>query len=396
VRARRRGDKLSLVPLDDATRQRAEALAASFLAIATGHIGRSREELDEASAAVRGDARDRKLADGLWKLVEDRCELEPACPLAPDELRRAVFARSSAAWRALGPGESFDRQAVLTDVAAAHGLLVEEIERGLYADLRAAHVLRAVTPTRPRHLVEDYELAQAQAVLLRAVRVGVDVECAAQGSYRALFRRLKFQRLLYTIAPRPEGGYHLEIDGPFGLFEQSTKYGLQLALALPLIRACDRWRLVADVRWGAERKPLRFELEGDASDLEGVETPLPDDVAALLRGLAGLDTPWRASPSTAVLDLAGVGCCVPDLELEHATTGQRVHVEVLGYWSREAVWRRVELVQRGLGERIVFAVGQHLRVSEAVLDETLPGALYVYKRTMSPRALLEKIEAVAG
>jgi hypothetical protein len=60
------------------------------------------------------------------------------------------------------------------------------------------------------------------------------------------------------------------------------------------------------------------------------------------------------------------------------------------------VWKRVELVQQGLRQRIVFAVGQHLRVSEAALEAELPGALYVYKRTLSARALLERIEQVAA
>ena len=32
-------------------------------------------------------------------------------------------------------------------------------------------------------------------------------------------------------------GYAIDIDGPFSLFEQTTKYGLRLALALPAIMA---------------------------------------------------------------------------------------------------------------------------------------------------------------
>jgi hypothetical protein len=64
----------------------------------------------------------------------------------------------------------------------------------------------------------------------------------------------------------------------------------------------------------------------------------------------------------------------------------------MGYWSRAAVWKRVELVQAGLSQRILFAVSARLRVSEAVLDGELPGALYVYKRTMSARAIAERLE----
>jgi len=44
----------------------------------------------------------------------------------------------------------------------------------------------------------------------------------------------------------------------------------------------------------------------------------------------------------------------------------------------------------------VFAVGQHLRVSEAALDAELPGALYVYKRTMSAKAIVERVAVLAA
>ena len=56
------------------------------------------------------------------------------------------------------------------------------------------------------------------------------------------------------------------------------------------------------------------------------------------------------------------------------------------------MWKRVELVRAGLAERILFAVGARLRVSEDVLDEDLPGALYVYKQTMSARIVAERLE----
>jgi predicted nuclease of restriction endonuclease-like RecB superfamily len=85
---------------------------------------------------------------------------------------------------------------------------------------------------------------------------------------------------------------------------------------------------------------------------------------------------------------------VPDLELVHGETGECVYLEVLGYWSRAAVWKRIELVEQGLEQRIVFAVGKHLRVSEEAIDDDAPGALYVYKRTMAPKAVIERVEAV--
>ena len=57
---------------------------------------------------------------------------------------------------------------------------------------------------------------------------------------------------------------------------------------------------------------------------------------------------------------------------------------------------RVELVREGFPARLILAVGKHLRVSEEVLDEDDAGELYVYKATMSPRAILERLERPRG
>jgi len=406
VRARRRGEELKLQPLDGPARLEALELAKTLIALAEAHVGKTRSELDEVMDAVIGGARDRKLAAGLAKLVWDRAELAEAVPIDPEALRHDIFTRAQAAWSRTGEGDRFDREAVLAAVAAERGLTVDALERGLYADLREAHVVTELARISAPRLVEAYDLAQPQAVLLRAVRVVVDVHSAIPGAYRTLFRKLKFLRLLCTITPRPKGAYRVEIDGPFSLFESSTRYGLALALALPAIRELDRWSLVADIRWGTERLALRCKLEGDGEPEPEDDAPpdpadaaaphLADDVRALLDALAELDSPWRAAPATELLDLPGHGVCVPDLTFTHRKTRQRVHLEVMGFWSRDAVWKRVELIQAGLDHHIVFAVGQHLRVSEAALDADLPGALYIYKRTMSAKAILERVDAVAA
>lgn len=395
VRARRRGDELTLTPLDAGGHAAALELAATLLGLAEAHVGKTRGELDDVMDAVVGGAKDRKLAAGLAKLIWDRAELAEAVPIDPEALRHDVFARAQAAWAQIGEGDRFDRAAVLAAVAAERGLTVDDIERGLYADLRDAHVITRLAPITAPQLVAAYDLAQPQAVLLRAVRVIVEVESAIPGAYRMLFRKLKFLRLLCAIAPRARGGYRIEIDGPFSLFESSTRYGLALALALPAIRELDQWSLVADLRWGAARTPLRCRLGGRGEPVPGAAPHLADDVRALVDALRGLDTPWQVTPAVEILDLPGHGVCVPDLTFEHARSGERVHLEVLGYWSRDAVWKRVELVEAGLAHRIVFAVGQHLRVSEAALDAELPAALYVYKRTMSAKAIVERVDALA-
>ena len=149
-----------------------------------------------------------------------------------------MFTRASSARAALGIAGRFDRSAVLAEVARERGTTADAVERALFADLRGSHVLVAFEKLPAEALVHSYESAQAQAVLLRAVRVTLDVECASAHGLRALFRRLKFLRLLHTVSKHGEG-HRIVIDGPFSLFESVTKYGLQLALVLPALEGCD-------------------------------------------------------------------------------------------------------------------------------------------------------------
>ena len=200
-----------------------------------------------------------------------------------------------------------------------------------------------------------------------------------------------------------------------------TKYGLQLGLALPAIAECDSWTLEADVRWGAERRPVRFSLEGRAPPgggeavLSGANAVRPAEAVLSSGTNAGrpaapgaleiftaafdkLGSDWRIERDPAVLDLPGVGLCIPDLAFERELGGRavRVYLEVLGFWSREAVWRRVDLVRAGLPHRILFAVSRDLRVSEEILQDASTAALYVFTRVLAARAVLGRLDALAA
>jgi uncharacterized protein len=205
-------------------------------------------------------------------------------------------------------------------------------------------------------------------------------------------RRLKFLRLLHVMT-RQDAGYQVVIDGPMSLFESATKYGLAFGQVLTALEGCERWKLTAEVRWGKERAPLTFKLEGDTPSPKRKEVPLPGDVEALQKAFETRDLGWRASRSRAILEVRGVGLSVPDLVLERTNEGgtvDRVYLEVMGYWSRDAVWKRVELAQAGLEDRILFAVSSRLRVSEEVLSADAPSGLYVYKGVMNARAVAER------
>jgi hypothetical protein len=428
VTARRRGDELRLIAVDPHRRARIETLAAAFSEIARAQVGATRQQLDDAldegAAGADLPSPDRRLIAAVQKLVYDGCSFEEPDAETAAALRREIFRRAAAERRAATPSAPFDRGALLEAAARARGTTAAVVEAGLYGDRPARQRLLAFAGRPPGMLAAGFELAEAQAVLLRATRVTASVRSRDAGTYRQLFRTLKFLRLLPVVeaidqdgnprsvpkpsrdelrpakpasAQRAEGGYRITLDGPLSLFQGGTRYGLQLGLALPAIAGCDSWSIDADVRWGADRRPLRFRVGGGALATAAAEAPsLPDELAAFVTAFERLDSGWRVDREPAVLDLPGAGMCVPDLAFVRARDGARVYFELLGFWSREAVWRRVELVRAGLPHKILFAASKGLRVGEAVLDETPTAALYVFARVIAAKQVLDRIERLAA
>jgi predicted nuclease of restriction endonuclease-like RecB superfamily len=400
VGARRRGSELRLSPTDDARRARIAALAAELTAVARAHRGQPREAVEAALAeaalaAETGAPGERRLFEAVQKLVRDGLRFEEPAREEAVACRRGIFRRAAAARRA-APAAAFDRAAILEALAAERGTTAAALDAGLYADRPGAQRLLTVEVTAPRLLAAGFEISEAQAVLLRATKLEAVVRAADAAIYRRLFGRLKFLRLLPAIT-RVQNGYRIEIDGPLSLFQGGGRYGLQLALALPAIADCDVWSIEADVRWGAERRDLRFRLSGTATGAAGrASDDGPNELAAFIAAFERLDSGWRIDREPAVLDLPGAGLCVPDLAFVRARDRACVYFELLGFWSREAVFRRIDLVRAGLPQRILFAVSKGLRVGEALLDDAPTAALYVFGRVIAAKEILSRLESLAG
>jgi hypothetical protein len=395
VRVRRTKRGLEPRFLDAKSRPKALAIARGVVAAFEASVGRSRAELEAALDAVEVPAQLRLLALGLRKLCEDRAELASKSELDPEAVRAAVFEASAKAHRALDVKDRFDRARVLAEAAATLGASIDAVEAALYADLRDAEKLERFDPIDPEELVDRYNLALAQGVILRATRVVVTLEGEAPDRVRRLFRAARFHGLLHVVTTDGEGRTTITLDGPFSLFDAVQRYGLRLAMFLPSVIACERFHLVADVAWGKARERTTFEL-GPEAGLVAPRHEVPaqsPELDAFCEAFQRLGSEWTVAPSARVFALPGEVVCVPDLVFTSAKTGEEVYLEAFGFWSRDAVWKRVELLRKGFPSRILLAVPKQLRVSEEVLAEDDAGELYVYRATMSPRAVLERLRA---
>jgi uncharacterized protein len=345
--------------------------------------GRTRGELEEELREAFGDTPAYLVHQGLAKLLEDRCEFEVASGHPPEQLREAVF-RAAAARRQARPeaaARGFDRSAVLAEVSAGLGLSPEQVEQGLFADLKSEQRLVRFKDITAERLLQRYNVALAQAILLRSVGVTVHVRGEPPQRFRQLFRLVKFHRLVCEVEKSGPNAYTLRLDGPLSLFTATQKYGLQLALFLPAVLQCRDFDLQAELRWGPERRHKVFAL----SSRDGLVSPAPDsgmyvppELAMFAELFRSKVDDWELREETGVYPLGG-GFWVPDFRLVHKASGKAVLLEVLGFWRKAGVERHLERLRQHAREPFLLAVSDQLHVEDAEL-EGLPGGVYRFRQ----------------
>jgi predicted nuclease of restriction endonuclease-like RecB superfamily len=393
IRARR--DKGVIVPrfLDAKTRERMRPVARALIAAFEKAPGATRADIDRQAAAVDVPARDRPIAFGLKKLCEDRAEFDVALGLDPERVRHELFTRAATAHRAIEAGKRFDRDPILDAVAKELSATREDVEAAMFADLSDNHRLVSFETLSPEALLDRYDVGLVQALLLRASELDVHVRSAPPAVVRKLFRAARFFGLLHT-ARRAGDGHHFRFDGPMSLFEGGQRYGIKLATFFPRLLEAPAFTAIATVQYGPSRTPLTLRVDETAGlrPSRSMDDGARPEIDALVKAFRSLESDWKVDLSDRVVALPGETVCVPDLVFSNQKTGEEVLFELFGFWSRDAVWKRIELVRKGFPGRILLAVGKQLRVSEAALEENDAGELVVFKSAISAKDVLARLE----
>lgn len=391
VLARRRGDALLVSAVAGAVREDAVACLQAVLPIFHASIGHTRAELHEALwQSPETVSRDR-IRSGLIELIEAQSEFVGGDASEIEALRYQVFVAAQHYRDQLPAGAHFDRTEVLASLQSESGLSSEQIEARIFSDIRSAQRLLRVPERALEDWLNAYDVAMVQAVLLRATKLQLRFHRPEPRASRQFLQRLKFLQLCLTASWDEERHFVLEIDGPHGLFRKTTQYGHRLAQLVPLLGEFSAWQLSAEVLWGKQRRRLVFQREGGGeTNQPRAEVQIRPEAHKILNDWAALQSGWQCQLAETWLTTAKNEICVPDLEF-FQTPKQKFYLEILGAWSRQAFFKRVDWVAAGL-DNVLFVAPEELRVKEEVVDTEALGSLYVYKRTPSAKKILAKLE----
>jgi uncharacterized protein len=356
--------------------------------------GAARGELEAEIEELFGDLPQPLIHNGLAKLLEDRCEFEVQAGLPPEEVREAVFtAAARKRQESLETiGQSFDRSQILQIVAAELQADVAQVEASLFADLKSEQRLTQFKDTTAERLLERYNVALAQAMLLRSTGVEITIRGESPQRYRQLFRRIKFHRLICDVDLIRNNSYRLHLDGPLSLFSATQKYGLQLALFLPTLLLCEQFELRAKLRWGPERKAKQFHLtheDGLVSHQAETGAYVPPEVPMFVELFQRKIVDWEISEETEIIPI-GKSFWVPDYRLVHRATGKVVLLDILGFWRRASVERHLALL-RDADRPFVLAISDQLNVEESEL-EGMPDYVVRFRNLPLPEEVVKRAE----
>lgn len=378
---------------------KAEGYAASLCALYNNATGWSRQELQDELKELVGDSPDFLLARGLAKLLDDRCTWGSEAAMNPEELRAALY---DAAFErgALQEGaikrQRAPRSEIIAKIAQQMELTPAQVETTMFADLKDAELLESYEPLTEEELLRGYDVALAQATLLRASKVTLTLHKANPGQLRALIHAMKFHQLLFQPSRNEAGEWQLTIDGPTSILQRSTRYGLQLAMLVPVLLHFSSWSLEAEVRWPQRDEPLTFVLS-DKDKLQPTKKLRGAWVSAeqqlLEERLEKHKSGWTLDRQPRLIPLGARELFAPELTLVHPD-GRRAFVEIVGTWRRHWLRTRLDVLREFGPPNTVLCVSRNLAAEKEALSE-FKGEVVDFAQVISLPRLLEAVEAVA-
>lgn len=353
--------------------------------------GLTRRELHRAvenTLARLDDCPQRRIA-AFQKLLDDVSEYHTDRGKSAAKLRQTVFTAAAKYHPLVSRVEGIFcnlEEAIKRQIATALKLPWEQIDAELFSDVIEFQRLKKFEGyATPNAFLARYNVAQSQAALYHAEQLTV----WSRTDHKMILRYAKLARLMHSIRREPDGTYRFRFDGPASVLRSATRYGVAMARFLPGLLSCRDWTGVAKIR---SRFGKRYRLELTSED------GLNADVAPAAEFDSDLEADfvadwekadrdgWRLERETEVLH-HGQTVFTPDFTLASAD-GQRVLLEIVGYWTPEYLKAKSQSLAEFRQHRILLAVPEQSNLEIPTGFESP----IVFKRRLKPTDVLARLK----
>lgn len=338
-------------------------VAGELRQIVQTHVGQSRGVLWDALKRYEGDSLDYPILRGLSAVLEQAAVFGNNPPLAPDDLRSALFAKGPTS--PLASLWTRGRSEVMGETAVELNLTPSQLEASLFADLAEEQLLIDVSELpAPAQLIARYNLEVARGLLYWSK----EVTLTAYDSYKDLFKFIKLFKLMHTIQPWDDG-YKITLHGPISPFVNSTmRYGLQFAKFMPALLLCQRWHMQAQVRPPHTDGFLLYELDDSTSLVSHFkgsglfDSKLEQNFATEFEAKYTRNKrKWELTREDTIIDL-GDTVMLPDFSLT-SHDGRKLLIEIVGFWHPSYLKRKLAKVKAAKLPNLLLLVYESANIS---------------------------------
>ena len=334
-----------------------------------------------------------KLSNGLQKILDDRAQFTSSAELDyPAERKKLLLASAAVLKQGTFATEEEYRLAVAQSIESPLG------RERLYADLPDNDRLISFRDTSPRELIERYNVALVQGLLLEATSIELDVEDASQAQLRRLFSLVRFNRLVsmaearapkesFTPASghhRPDGALlqsapfqttriHFTIDGPGSVLSQSRSYGFQLARFFPAVVNLKHWSLSAKILhssvYGTKERELKLDESSGLVCRDAYGSYVPEEIAMFRKAFAAKNSRWRFLEECPLLKGKKGLLVFPDFGFT-SPEGTTIYLELFHRWHANQLMQRLDQLDEGSDWPLLIGVDRAI-ASKPELQERL-------------------------
>lgn len=312
--------------------------ASQLIAVYDPEAAMTRSEIEENIIPLLKSCKDIKFAKGLNKIMLDRCEFSAPSDIDYASMRKNIFKSSAQLIKAGG----------LTDLMQFRDHIVSQdeetlqfVQKGIYSDLPDNETLKSVKQVFPKELLERYNCSLVQSLLLHCAEIEIEIEEPEAAKMRKMLKYLKFFRLLAQINKSKGSKVNdgmpdalsIKVNGPASIFENTQKYGLQLASFFPAVCDMKKWKLKAVIK--INDKELKLSLDestGLVSHYKNFSSYVPEEIVMFHKLFKEKAKDWEICGHASFLDLGSQELVFPDFSFRETSGDRTVHLELFHRW----------------------------------------------------------------
>ena len=305
----------------------------------------TRKDINEHTTPILNIKNNQIVAKGLNKLILDRCTFSNDSECNYPELRKEIFTLSAGNIKVGHNSYNDYKHSIISSIKKNNG---NTFSNDIYSDLPENETLSDIRKLTSTQLLERYNCSLVQSLLLHSGQLTITVEELESAKMRKLLHYLKFFRLLVLIKPASTTNkdqfrkIKLEVDGPVNLFENTKKYGLQLASFFPAVCNLSKWKISANIKLKNNIYKLSLnEKSGIKSHYKSFNSHIPEEYRMFHKLFNDKIKDWQIIETTSFLKTEEQELIFPDFSFMN-TGGKIIHIEFFHRWHSSKLLKRIE------------------------------------------------------